>query len=129
MTSELSAHLHFGNIDPIHVDLNVLESGGPQSSIDSYIEEFIVRRELAINYCLFNPNYDSLKGCPDWALKTLAKHKDDPRTYLYTFDQLERGESHDPLWNASQKEMVLTGIGRRRSLNGRPTLKLLLKPL
>jgi deoxyribodipyrimidine photo-lyase len=28
---------------------------------------------------------------------------------LYTFEQLERGESHDPLWNASQKEMVLTG--------------------
>ena len=109
MTSELSAHLHFGNIDPINVVLKVLESGGPQSSIDSYIEEFIVRRELAINYCLFNPNYDSLKGCPDWALKTLAKHKDDPRTFLYTFEQLERGESHDPLWNASQKEMVLTG--------------------
>ncbi|MCY2932850.1 MAG: deoxyribodipyrimidine photo-lyase [Planctomycetota bacterium] len=109
MTSELSAHLHFGNIDPIHVVLSVLSSGGPQESVDAYVEEFIVRRELAINYCVFNPHYDSLLGCPDWALKTLAKHASDPRQYHYTFDQLEQADSHDPLWNASQKEMVLTG--------------------
>lgn len=110
MTSELSAHLHFGHIDPTHVVLSVLAAGGEHpASRDAYIEEFVVRRELAINYCQWNPHYDTLAGCPDWARKTLAKHADDKRTYLYTFEQLEAAASHDPLWNAAQKEMVLSG--------------------
>lgn len=109
MTSELSAHLHYGHIDPTHAVLSVLASGGPKESVDSFVEEFVVRRELAINYCWRNPQYDSLQGCPDWARKTLAKHAGDQRPYLYTFQQFEQAETHDPLWNAAQKEMVLTG--------------------
>lgn len=108
-TSELSAHLHFGHIDPIHVVLSVLQSGGPKESVDSYVEEFVVRRELAINYCLRNPNYDSLAGCPDWARKTLAKHAGDNREHIYSKEQLDHAETHDPLWNAAQLEMVHTG--------------------
>ena len=110
MTSELSAHLHFGHIDPTHVVLSVLAAGDdcPESR-DAYIEEFVVRREVAINYCLRNPQYDTLAGCPDWARKTLAKHASDHRPYLYNFEQLEAAQTHDPLWNASQKEMVLSG--------------------
>ena len=108
-TSELSAHLHFGHISPLTIALAVHESGAPPADTDSLIEELIVRRELSINYVTHNPRYDELAGCPAWALKTLEKHKDDHRTYNYTAEQLERGESHDPLWNAAQKEMVLTG--------------------
>ena len=108
-TSELSAHLHFGHISPLTIALAVHESGAPPSDTDSLIEELIVRRELAINYVTHSPKYDSLAGCPAWALKTLEKHRDDPRTFNYSPAQLERGESHDPLWNAAQKEMVLTG--------------------
>lgn len=110
MTSELSAHLHFGHIDPTHVVLSVMAAGDENpASRDAYIEEFVVRRELAINYCQWNPQYDSLAGCPDWARKTLAKHADDKRAYLYTFEQLQDAQTHDPLWNAAQKEMVLSG--------------------
>jgi len=108
-TSELSAHLHFGHIDPIHVVLSVRECLTPRESIDAFVEEFVVRRELAINYVARNPNYDSLEGCPDWARKTLARHASDPRPYLYDYDQLENAETHDPLWNASQLEMVKSG--------------------
>ena len=108
-TSELSAHLHFGHINPLTIALAVQERGAPPADTDSLIEELIVRRELAINYVTHNPKYDELAGCPAWALKTLEKHRSDPRVYLYTAEQLERGESHDPLWNAAQKEMVLTG--------------------
>lgn len=108
-TSELSAHLHFGHIDPIHVVLSVRGSGGPCASIDAFVEEFVVRRELAVNFVARNPHYDSLEGCPEWARKTLARHADDPRTYLYDYDRLENGETHDPLWNAAQIEMVKTG--------------------
>ena len=75
----------------------------------AYLEELIVRRELAINFVARNPRYDELGGCPSWALATLAKHASDPRASLYTPAQLEAGETHDPLWNASQKEMVITG--------------------
>jgi deoxyribodipyrimidine photo-lyase len=109
MTSELSAHLHFGHISPLTIALAVLGSGAPDESIASYLEELIVRRELAINFVARNPAYDRLEGCPNWALQTLAKHADDPRPHLYTAPQLERAETADPLWNASQKEMLLTG--------------------
>ncbi|MBI1324839.1 deoxyribodipyrimidine photolyase [bacterium] len=108
-TSELSAHLHFGHIDPIHVVLAVRASGGPAASIDAFVEEFVVRRELAVNFVARNSHYDTLEGCPDWARKTLARHADDPRAYLYDYDRLENADTHDPLWNAAQSEMVRTG--------------------
>jgi deoxyribodipyrimidine photo-lyase len=108
-TSELSAHLHFGHIGPLAIARAVLESGAPRASIDAYLEELIVRRELAINFVARNPDYDSLAGCPEWALQTLARHCSDPRPVLYPARQLEQAETHDPLWNAAQQEMVLTG--------------------
>ncbi len=108
-TSELSAHLHFGHIGPTTIALAVRDSGAPQSDIDSFLEELIVRRELAINYVARNPKYDELAGCPDWALKTLAKHRDDERPVIYSAGELERAETGDRLWNAAQKEMILTG--------------------
>jgi deoxyribodipyrimidine photo-lyase len=108
-TSELSAHLHFGHISPLRIARRVLDSGVPQFDIDTFLEELIVRRELAINYVARNPNYDSLLGCPEWARKTLEKHRLDARPILYNPAELEAGETHDPLWNAAQKEMVLTG--------------------
>ncbi len=66
MTSELSAHLHFGHINPLTIALAVHESDAPRESRDAYLEELIVRRELAINFVLHNPRYDELAGCPDW---------------------------------------------------------------
>lgn len=108
-TSELSAHLHFGHISPLTVALAVRESGESPENIDAYLEELIVRRELAINFVSRNSRYDSLNGCPDWALRTLAEHASDRRPFLYSASRLEAGDTHDPLWNAAQKEMVLTG--------------------
>lgn len=109
MTSELSAHLHFGHVNPLSIALAVQSSGAPQESIDVFLEELIVRRELAINFTARNPRHDELAGCPDWALKTLAAHADDPRPYLYSQAQFEDAATHDPVWNAAQKEMTLTG--------------------
>lgn len=109
MTSELSAHLHFGNISPLSIALAVRSADAPQASIDSALEELVVRRELAINFVSRNPRYDELAGCPEWALKTLDAHADDPRPYTYSKSQLEDGATHDPVWNAAQKEMTITG--------------------
>ena len=109
MTSELSAHLHFGHISPITCARAAIESHAGQEHIDAYLEELIVRRELAVNFVTHNPDYDRLSGCPTWALKTLESHRSDPRPYLYSPEELEGARTHDPLWNAAQREMVLTG--------------------
>lgn len=80
-----------------------------QESIDSFLEELIVRRELADNFCFYEPNYDKPSGFHEWAQTTLNNHKDDEREYIYTQDQFEKAETHDLLWNAAQKELVNTG--------------------
>ena len=109
MTSELSAHLHFGQISVVTIALAARESGAPAESVEAYLEELIVRRELAINFVSRNDQYDTIQGCPSWALATLEKHAGDKREYLYSLEQFEAAETHDPVWNAAQKEMVVTG--------------------
>jgi deoxyribodipyrimidine photo-lyase len=108
-TSELSAYLHFGHLGPHTVALAVRDAEAPQAAKDAYLEELIVRRELAINFVARNPNYDKLEGCHEWARKTLIEHLRDRREFIYTETQFENAETHDPLWNAAQKEMVVSG--------------------
>ncbi len=78
-------------------------------SIDAFIEELVVRRELAINHVTFNPDYDRFSALPGWARKTLAEHADDPRDRLYSPQQLGAAETADPAWNAAQRQMLETG--------------------
>ena len=44
-----------------------------------------------------------------WARRSLSEHARDRRTVIYSEEELEQGLTHDPLWNAAQKQMVLTG--------------------
>jgi deoxyribodipyrimidine photo-lyase len=108
-TSNLSAYLHFGQISPVYVVLEVLAADAPNEAKEVYLEELIVRRELAVNYVYFNENYDSFEGLPNWPKRTLNKHKADSREYVYTVEELESAETHDPYWNAAQKQMRITG--------------------
>lgn len=78
-------------------------------SVDVYIEETLIRRELSDNFCFYNPNYDNLKGAANWAQETLDVHKKDKRPALLTSQQLEEGKTHDDLWNASQIQLTQTG--------------------
>lgn len=105
--SGMSPYLHFGQISPLYVALQVARSGSPGR--DAYQEELIVRRELSMNFVHYNPQYRSLEGLPEWCRKTLAEHASDPREYLYSVQELEAAVTHDPYWNAAQKEMVLSG--------------------
>lgn len=110
--SGLSPYLHFGQIAAQRVALEVERAAAKhklESQAKDFLDELITWRELAINYCKYNNNYDSFTGLPDWAQKTLNQHADDPREYTYTFDQLEQATTHDELWNAAQREMVATG--------------------
>ncbi len=108
-TSQLSPYLHFGHISVHKVALAVQQTDAPAEDRKAYLEELIVRRELAINFVRFNGNYENFDACEPWADVTHRKHAIDPRPYLYTETELENAESHDPLWNAAQKQMVLTG--------------------
>lgn len=53
-------------------------------AVDAFLEELIVRRELADNFCFYQPHYDSLKGAWEWARKTLMDHASDKREHIYT---------------------------------------------
>jgi deoxyribodipyrimidine photo-lyase len=107
--SNLSPYLHFGQIAAQRVAWEVQRAAAPAEAKKAFLEELIVRRELSDNFCFYNPRYDRVEGFPDWAKKTLDQHRRDPRDFLYTPDQLERGATHDELWNAAQREMVATG--------------------
>lgn len=107
--SNLSPYLHFGQISAQHVAQEVRDAGAPEADREAFLEELIVRRELADNYCFYNKHYDSFRGFPDWAKKTLDEHRRDKRAYVYSRGQFESGLTHDGLWNAAQMEMVRTG--------------------
>ncbi len=107
--SDLSPYLHFGQISAARVALETRGSGHSGQAVDGFLEELVVRRELADNYCFYNPDYDSFKGFPDWSRKSLDLHRSDPRPYLYRYDEFDNAETHDPLWNAAQMEMVNRG--------------------
>jgi deoxyribodipyrimidine photo-lyase len=107
--SDLSPYLHFGQIAPQRVALEVRESTAHKAGKEAFLEELIVRRELSDNFCYYNQDYDHFQGFPEWARKTLDDHRGDEREYLYPLEEFEAARTHDPLWNAAQLEMVQRG--------------------
>ena len=107
--SGLSPWLHFGHLSAQRIALDVVSSGLKPEDVRGFLEELIVRRELSDNFCFYNSSYDSVNGFPDWALKTLDAHRTDTRPYLYSPEQFEKAKTHDPYWNAAQRQMVQTG--------------------
>jgi deoxyribodipyrimidine photo-lyase len=110
-TSFLSPYLHFGHISPVEMALAARDSGiGATEDRGSFIEELVVRRELAMNYANFAPGFETYDALPDWAKKTLSEHAGDEREYVYTSDVLEACKTHDTHWNDAMREMVHTGF-------------------
>ena len=107
--SGLSPYLHFGQISPLEIALRAQAAEAPRAAIDAFLEQLIVRRELSMNACWFNPAYDRYDSLPAWALATLDKHRSDRREFVYARAQWEAGATHDPCWNAAQAEMVRSG--------------------
>jgi len=112
-TSRLSPYLHFGNIGPLTIALavqNAVAHGKASAAAgERFLEQVISWRELSVLFVLYNENYDNWACAEPWAQKTLVEHAGDPRLHRYSFEQLERGETRDDLWNAAQREMVDTG--------------------
>ncbi|MBN1360134.1 MAG: deoxyribodipyrimidine photo-lyase [Sedimentisphaerales bacterium] len=106
-TSNLSPYLHFGQISPLEIALKVRQAGG--AGADAFLEEMIVRRELSFNFVHYNREHDDYECLPPWAQRTLNLHARDKREYRYDLEEFETARTHDPYWNAAQKQMVLTG--------------------
>jgi len=106
----LSPYLHFGQISAQRVALCVLAVVGvPVAARDAFLEQLIVRRELAENFCLHTPDYDTPAAFPPWAEATLAKHQADPRPHLASGAELMDARTPDPPWNAAQRQLLGTG--------------------
>jgi deoxyribodipyrimidine photo-lyase len=108
-TSGLSPYFHFGQIAPQRAALVVQRLIDNREAQSAFLEELIIRRELADNYCFYNTGYDSFAGFPLWAKDTLNAHRKDKREFIYSVEELECSKTHDQLWNAAQKEMVIKG--------------------
>lgn len=109
LTSGLSAYLHFGHISSQRIALEIAKNMQQDENTNAFLEELIVRKELADNFCYNNPNYYNARAFKPWALKTLDDHRGDKREYIYSSEQFELALTHDSLWNAAQRQMAFTG--------------------
>ena len=107
--SRLSPYLHFGFLSSQEIVAAVEQSKAPTPAKLAYLEQAIVRRELSYNFTRHNPHYDSLRSLPDWAQQTMRDHANDPRPVLFGAETIEAAETYDELWNAAQRELVITG--------------------
>ncbi len=105
--SMLSAYLHFGMISPVKVVREAEQSGN--ANTEMFVEEVMIRRELAENFCYYCYDYDNLDGAWPWAKNTLRFHKKDKREHIYELVDFEQANTHDALWNYCQTQVVTTG--------------------
>ncbi len=127
-TSQLSPYLHFGHIGAHEVFAGLVgqrgwslddlgdERGGARKgfwnvgeSEDAFLDQLVTWREVGFNFCHLRDDYDRYESLPDWAQGTLAAHADDPRPYIYSAEEFEEAATHDPLWNAAQRQLRREG--------------------
>lgn len=107
--SHLSPYLNFGFISSQRVALEVYKSNAGSKNKEAFLEELIVRKELADNFCLYNKNFRNLRGAPVWAARSLLKHKNDFRAQVFSLKELENSKTKDIIWNDIQTKLVKTG--------------------
>jgi len=127
-TSGLSPYLHFGHISTHQVfaelgrrvgwsptSLTPTAAGGRTGwwgvsrEAEAFLDQLVTWRELGFNMCSRREDYDRYESLPEWARETLSHHAQDPRPHLYSLEELETGQTHDPLWNAAQMQLVREG--------------------
>lgn len=112
--SDLSPYFHYGQLSVLRANIEVRKAckngtAKMKQSFDAFLEESIVRRELAQNYCYYNKNYKSVAGAKEWAQKTLKSHEKDKRDHIYTLEELEDAKTYDDAWNAAQVQLTTSG--------------------
>lgn len=107
-SSRLSPYLHFGQISAAEVARAARASPHGRQA-EAFLNELVVWRELALNFCLRNPAFGTLDALPAWVHKTMDEHASDKRPWTYSLGEFERAATHDPIWNAAQRELLATG--------------------
>lgn len=126
--SGLSPYLHFGHIsvhevfaeaigreawapDKIHPQAHGSKTDWWRTSepLEAFLDELITWRELGYHFCAKVRHYDQFESLPDWAQRTLNDHAKDRREVIYTLEQFESAQTHDPLWNAAQRQLLQEG--------------------
>jgi photolyase PhrII len=105
--SRLSAYLHHGHISPLRIAREAAREGTPGAA--KFLDELLVWRELAHNFCYYHRHPQSLDVLPRWARQSLLEHLDDPREEVYSWERLYRGKTGDPLWDAAQRSLLVHG--------------------
>ena len=127
--SGLSPYLHFGHVSAHQVFREVmLREGwsaesvvppangrragwwGASADAEAFLDQLVTWRELGFNVCHHNPGHDRWESLPAWARRTLEAHAADPREHRYSLAELEAAATHDPLWNAAQRQLVREGV-------------------
>jgi deoxyribodipyrimidine photo-lyase len=128
VASGLSPYLHFGHLSVYEVfDRLMKQDGwttakladrsrgaregwwGASATVESFLDELVTWRELGYNTCWQQANYDQYESLPEWAQLTLKKHRKDRRAFVYSLEEFEQAETHDPLWNAAQRQLLQEG--------------------
>lgn len=106
--SSLSPYLKYGFISPLTI-YNRLSSTNKDNK-DTFLEELIIRRELAYNFVYYNQNYDQFDFITyDWAYQSMNYHEHDQKEYIYTIDDYIQCKTHDIYFNTAMKEMIHLG--------------------
>lgn len=108
-SSRMSPYLHFGQVSAAEVARAAIGAVG-RARAERFLDELVTWRELALNLCLRTPSFGTLAALPDWVHRTMDAHAGDAREAVYSLEQLERAETHHPLWNAAQNELRATGV-------------------
>jgi deoxyribodipyrimidine photo-lyase len=107
-SSRLSPYLHNGMISALEV-VRTVRASAPDDQSEAFLNEMLTWRELSLNFCLTNPSYASLAALPEWVRRSMHAHANDVREVTYTLDELASAATHDPIWNAGQRELLETG--------------------
>jgi deoxyribodipyrimidine photo-lyase len=126
--SGLSPYLHFGHVSVHEVFAALMTRekwtrrrlGTPRGgrregwwqaspAAEAFLDELVTWRELGFNTCAHREDYDRYESLPDWARATLEAHAGDPRSPCYDLATFETAATHDPLWNAAQRQIVREG--------------------
>lgn len=127
-SSRLSAYLHFGHISPHQIFHELAHREGWRPSqlagttlgakagwwnmspgAEAFLDQLVTWRELGLNACCYTPQFDQYSSLPDWSKATLARHAGDARPFVYTLEQFEMSQTHDPIWNAAQRQLSRDG--------------------
>jgi photolyase PhrII len=105
--SRLSAYLHHGHVSAFRIAREAAQNGSDGAV--KFLDELLIWRELAHNFCFYHEDVETLTVLPQWAQQTVMDHSDDPREAIYSWERLYRGQTGDSLWDAAQKSLLVHG--------------------